>query len=107
MRWIVEAVAHYYGLPPNTITGILRQKTVLHARFIAIFLAQHWTGASISDLATWFKRDRSTIRNAISHVQDDTNLAVDAKIIHDSLSSLQIAAVCKAFFGDKFQGENQ
>ena len=93
-NWITEAVAHHYSIPPAAIRGPLRRRNLTGARFITIGLSKHWTGANISELGRWFKRDRTAIRNAIAAALRPP-LLEEAKSILATLSELKALAPCR------------
>lgn len=68
---IIEASRKYYEIESlEKMMARSRKTHVLMARHIAIFLIRRLTGLRDSDIAVYFKRDRTTILNSIQVVQD-------------------------------------
>lgn len=69
-REIIAKVAGLFGLKAATVTGRLRTRKVVDARFIAMWLCRKKTGLVDRELACLFGKDRGSVTYAIKQVPD-------------------------------------
>ena len=87
---IQKAVARHYDVSIEDLAAKTRQKKVVSARQIAMFLCRDMTGASLKDIGTIFgKRDHTTVIHACQTVKklllDDEYLQEDLDKVKNSL----------------------
>ncbi|MGV2392618.1 UNVERIFIED_CONTAM: hypothetical protein O8I53_06420 [Campylobacter lari] len=88
---IIDYVSKYYKIPKKEILGKGRQKDVVLARHIAIFLIREQLNVSLEQIGKFFgNRDHSTIINAIKKIEKesenpDLSLKRTISIISDDL----------------------
>ena len=63
VRRIIHIVAAFYRLHTSQITGVRREKQIIRARHVAMYLAARLTGKSRCRLSQWFNREDT----AVSH----------------------------------------
>lgn len=84
---IMSMVADDYGVTFDDLTGDDLRFRIVRARFIAVFLAHHFTHASTRVLGRKFRRDHSTIVNVLHRMADllvsDERLASSAVATRD------------------------
>jgi chromosomal replication initiator protein len=74
-RLIIEAVASYYNLHPDTLTGKSRDRKTTQARQIAMYLIQKQVGCSLSEIGKLFGgRDHSTVLYSCEKISSETNV---------------------------------
>lgn len=66
---IIKATSLVYGLPLDIFTDSQRTKRVSEARSVAIHVSRYMTGASSAELAPYFNRESSTIRNHLLSIE--------------------------------------
>lgn len=82
---ILELVSQTSQVSQADICGPSRRPNVADARFVAIALVHRHLRPSIIDLSRWFRKDRSSIRNALSRVRGSQSLQAIADTIYDRL----------------------
>lgn len=71
LKAIHLAVAAHYGLTPEKLMSPSRQRHVVQARQVAMYLARQWTGKSLVEIGRFFAdRNHSTVRSAIARVAE-------------------------------------
>lgn len=71
---ILEAVSEAADVPIQVLLGSRRRQREVDARFVAVGLAQHRLGLSLSELSRLFGKDRSAMRNALAKVRGNARL---------------------------------
>lgn len=71
---IISLVANYYHLKPKIITGIKRQKEIIKARHLAMFLLKSLLNLSYSEIGQLFSnRDHTSVIHAVNKINQETN----------------------------------
>jgi hypothetical protein len=93
---IQRAVAEFYSLTFEQITGKRGSAYVSDARQIAMYLCRELTGHSFPRLGWMFSRDHTTVMHACSEVarrrQSDANYAAEIQKLQAALFPLAMAA---------------
>lgn len=66
---VIQATALVYGLPLEIFKDSQRTKRVAEARSVAVHVSRYMTGASSAELAPYFNRESSTIRNHLLSIE--------------------------------------
>lgn len=69
IRGIPELVARRFDVTPRAIMSRQRDRALSRPRHVAMWLARRIALATMSDVARYFERDRTTVREAIAQVE--------------------------------------
>ena len=85
---IIQAVARYYKIKTNDITGKRRQQVVARPRQLAMFLAKRLTSRSLPEIGRLFGgRDHTTVLYACQKMAQLIVSDADLKVDYDNLSN--------------------
>lgn len=71
---IISLVANYYHLKPKIITGVKRQKEIIRARHLAMFLLKSLINLSYSEIGQLFtNRDHTSVIHAVNKINQEAN----------------------------------
>ncbi len=65
---ITSSVADFFSINPNTLRGKQRKREILVPRQISMYLMRDLTNLSLEEIGSFFRRDHSTVLNAIKRV---------------------------------------
>ncbi len=88
---IIEETARYYGLEEKAVRGQSRQKNIVTARQMAMYLCRTLTNASLEDIGRQFEnRNHATVLAAIRKVEDSMKTSKDVSAtVRDITSNIQ------------------
>ena len=66
---IINEVAKFYGIEPDTIRSVSRKKETLIPRQVAMYIIREKTGLSLPEIGREFGKDHTTIMNAINKIE--------------------------------------
>ncbi len=88
---IFRAVANYYGVECEGILSARRNRTLVRARHVAMYLTRELTQHSLPEIASSFNRDHSSVLEAIRKIetllQSDEELKTDVELLSAQFSS--------------------
>jgi len=79
---IQETVADYYGLTVGDLVGPGRTRQLCAPRHLAMFLARERTVASLPELGRAFRRDHTSVVNAVRKLRTD--------LVHDPVAAVAL-----------------
>lgn len=90
-RRVIRVTAAHFGIPVATLVGSGRQRSVVHARSLAMYLSRRLTGKSLDAIGQVFGgRDHSTVLRSIRSVHErsrqDAAFAGDVERLVDSFA---------------------
>ncbi len=72
---IVRYVCRYYGVEESQLKGRNRSRNVSEPRQVAIYLIRQMTALSLEDIGKYFGRDHSTVKYALTAIQEAISLS--------------------------------
>ena len=82
---ILSTVASYYGVECEAITSERRNKTLAHARHVAMYLSRMLTQHSLPEISRTFNRDHTVVLHAVRKIeallQSDEVLKADIELL--------------------------
>jgi chromosomal replication initiator protein len=83
---LIHATASFYQLSPAVLAGPSRERTIVHARHVAMFLLRKHTPLSLKQVGRLIgNRDHTTVQHGVSKIHrlstDDPSLAADLESI--------------------------
>ncbi len=76
---IIDAVAAFYGVPPQQLAGKARDKRLVHARHVAMYLLRADAGRPLTEVGRLLgKRDHTTVMHGAGKIEDA--LATDPEL---------------------------
>ncbi len=95
---VVNAVAFYYGLAPDSLRGNMKIREITHARQIAMYMASVASRASMAAIGRHLgNRDHTTVMHGVRKINrlqlEDPATAQDLALIKDKLKSAPSGAL--------------
>ena len=89
---IIDAVADYYGLPPQKLAGQARDRHLVHARHVAMYLLRHDGMRPLTEIGKLLgKRDHTTVMHGTEKIEralpTDPELRSELAAIRGQLSA--------------------
>lgn len=89
---IIKTVAHHFQLKQSELRGKKRQKNIVHARHIAMFILKEDVQLPLVEVGRWFSgRDHTTVLHAVNKIQnqleESQQLQRDVAAVRTLLSS--------------------
>lgn len=86
---IIEETAKYFSISPDDIKGPSRMKLFVSARQISMYLIRTLTNFSLADIGEFYRRDHSTVINALNQLEKNINEDPNIfKVIKDITSNI-------------------
>ena len=67
---VVRYTCRYYGVEESQLRGRQRSKNISEPRQVAMYLIRQMASMSLEDIGKYFRRDHSTVKYALTAVQD-------------------------------------
>lgn len=83
---VVRYTCRYYGVEENQLRGRQRSKNISEPRQVAMYLIRQMAAMSLEDIGKFFNRDHSTVKYALTAIQDA--LALDGNGMKDKLQDI-------------------
>ena len=83
---VVRYTCRYYGVEENQLRGRQRSKNISEPRQVAMYLIRQMADMSLEDIGKFFNRDHSTVKYALTAIQDA--LALDGNGMKDKLQDI-------------------
>lgn len=84
---IINEVAKFYGIEPDTIRSVSRKKETLIPRQVAMYIIREKTGLSLPEIGREFGKDHTTIMNAVNKIEAMMKKDPDFKTLIKDLSA--------------------
>ena len=84
---IINEVAKFYGIEPDTIRSVSRKKETLIPRQVAMYIIREKTGLSLPEIGREFGKDHTTVMNAINKVETMMKKEPEFKTLIKDLST--------------------
>ncbi len=78
---VISAVCRHLNIPEKTIMNRTRQREVVRARGIIMYLLKKYTGSSLSEIGVCVHRDHATVAHALGSITD--SLSYDTVLRQD------------------------
>lgn len=80
---IKETIISYYKIDENKFTSKSRKGDLVNARQIFSYLCRHLTALHDADIASYIKRDRTTVIHSVQTINDYIKVKYPEHIIED------------------------